>query len=84
VSAAGFRLRHILCFGKLIFASVHEARAVRADVLENVIDARGAEGTLVGADACLKQIRRPPLLQFSQVGLSQACGLRLAVLRNKL
>jgi hypothetical protein len=36
--------------------------AVRADVLKNVIDARGAERALLGADPCFERIGRQRLV----------------------
>jgi hypothetical protein len=42
--------------------SGHEApTAVRADVVKDVIDTRGAERALIGADACFKRIGRQRL-----------------------
>jgi hypothetical protein len=37
-------------------------RRVRADVLEDVVDAHGAERALIGADACIKRIGRQRLV----------------------
>ena len=38
------------------------AAAVRADILQDVIDTRGAEGALVGADARFKRVGRQRLV----------------------
>ena len=49
------------------------AAAIRTDVAQLIVDAVGAEGALVGADARLRAVRRKILVAIFAIGSKREC-----------
>ena len=64
------------------WSGYESATAVRADVLQDGIDTRGAKGALVGANACLEGVRRQRLVAVLTGGSELEHSVSLSVMAN--